>query len=356
MKNILISCVGGMLVYDFVKALKKAKKFKFNLIGIDNDEKAYNKVLLDKFYKCPPSKQTEQFFNFIKKIVKKHKIDFIFPLSDEENRFFFKYKKKFKKIFPNLKLPSEIQDIFLSKDKLYNFCKKNSINVNKFKIVNNLNELKKIVTKSKKKLILKQSTGHGSNDTFLINNKAKKTRKLLVNRRCYEINGNNLLKVLKKKTGIIITEYYKSDIYDVDCLSKNGKVLLIAVRKRLLKNSFLNYSTGHQIVKNIKIEKLINKFVKSCKYTGISDYDVIENDGKYMIIDASSRFSGSVGASVLAGMNFPLECIKMNYGINVSQSKIDYNLITKTFFSFDQNKNSNYIEKYVSRFENQIKI
>ena len=40
----------------------------------------------------------------------------------------------------------------------------------------------------------------------------------------------------------------------------------------------------------------------------------------------------------------------------ISQSKIDYNLITKTFFSFDQNKNSNYIEKYVSRFENQIKI
>ena len=77
------------------------------------------------------------------------------------------------------------------------------------------------------KLILKQSTGHGSNDTFLINNKAKKTRKLLVNRRCYEINGNNLLKVLKKKTGIIITEYYKTDIYDVDCLSKNGKEILI---------------------------------------------------------------------------------------------------------------------------------
>ncbi len=356
MKNILISCVGGMLVYDFVKALKKTKHYKFNLIGIDNDKKAYNKVLVDKFYKCPPAEQQKEFFNFIKKIVKKHKIDFIFPLSDSENRFFFKYKKKFNKIFPNLKLPSEIQDIFLTKAKLYNFCIKNNINVNKFKLINNLNELKKIVTKTKKKLILKQSTSHGSNNTFLINNKIKKARKLLVNRSCYELNGNNLLKLLKKKTGIIITDYYKSDIYDVDCLSKNGKVLLIAVRKRLLKNSFLNYSTGHQIVKNIKIEKLITKFVKSCKYTGISDYDVIENKGKYMIIDASSRFSGSVGASVLAGVNFPLECIKMNYGINISQSKIDYNLITKTFFSFDQNNNSNYIEKYVSQLENQIKI
>ena len=73
MKNILISCVGGMLVYDFIKALKKTKKYKFNLIGIDNDKKAYNKVLLDKFYKSPSTQQTEKFFNFIKKIVKKHK-------------------------------------------------------------------------------------------------------------------------------------------------------------------------------------------------------------------------------------------------------------------------------------------
>ena len=356
MKNVLISCVGGMLIYDFVKSLKKNNYYKFKLVGIDHDEKAYNKVLFDKFYKCPKTTDKKKYYNFIKNIIKIHKIDFIFPLSDNENRFFFENEKKLIKLFPNLKLPSRIQDIFLSKINLYNFCDQNDINVNKFKIINNIKELKKILSKSKKKSILKQSTGHGSNDTYLINEKRKKTRQLLVNRRCYELNKKNLFKILNKKTGMILTDYYKSDIFDVDCLSKNGKVLLIVVRKRLLTNSFLNYSTGHQIVKNKKIEKLIIKFVKSSNYTGISDYDVIENKGKYMIIDASSRFSGSVGASLLAGVNFPLECMKMNYGKQVSKPKIDYNLITKTFFSFDENKNDDYIEKYVPKLENQIKI
>mgnify|MGYP001338647271 FL=1 len=356
MKNILISCVGGMLTYDFVRSLRENTEFKFKLIGIDSDEKAYNKVLCDHFYKSPKVRDKEIYFNFIKKIVKKDKIDFIFPLSDDENRFFFEYKNKFIKVFPNLKLPSEIQNIFLSKEKLYNFCAQNSINVNNFEIIKNLNELKKKLKNKKKKFILKQSIGHGSNDTYLINNNKKNVTKLLASRSCYELNAFNLFKLLKKRKGMILTDYYKSDIYDVDCLSKKGKVLLIVVRKRLLKNSFLNYSTGHQIVKIKKIENLIKKFVKNCNYTGISDYDVIESKGKFMIMDASSRFSGSVGASLLAGVNFPLECIKMHYGKKISKPKIDYNLIIKTFMSFAENNKENYIEKYIPKFENQIKI
>ena len=345
-----------MLTYDFVRSLKRNSIFKFKLIGIDSDGKAYNKVLCDKFYKSPKIKNKYLYYNFIKKIVRKNKIDFIFPLSDDENRFFFKYKKEFVKNFPKLKFPSKIQNIFLSKEKLYNFCDQNNINVNNFKIIKNLEELKNKLRNNKKKFILKQSIGHGSNDTYLINNKKKTITKLLVSRSCYELNALNLFKLLKKRKGMILTDYYKSEIFDVDCLSKNGKVLLIVVRKRLLKNSFLNYSTGHQIVKNKKIENLIKKFVKSSNYTGISDYDVIESRGKFMIMDASSRFSGSVGASFLAGVNFPLECIKMHYGKKISKPKINYNLITKTFLSFAENNREQYIEKYIPKFENQIKI
>lgn len=345
-----------MLTYDFIISLKKSTKFKFKLIGIDSDQKAYNKVLCDKFYKSPKVKNKNTFYNFIKKIIKKNKIDFIFPLSDDENRFFFEYEKKFIKNFPKLKFPSKIQNIFLSKEKLYNFCAQNNINVNNFKIIKNFNELKSKLKNNKKKFILKQSIGHGSNDTYLINNRKKTVTKLLASRSCYELNALNLFKLLKKRKGMILTDYYKSEIYDVDCLSKKGKVLLIVVRKRLLKNSFLNYSTGHQIVKNKKIENLIKKFVKSSNYTGISDYDVIESKGQYLIMDASSRFSGSVGASFLAGVNFPLECIKMHYGKKISKPKIDYNLTIKTFLSFAENNKENYIEKYIPKFENQIKI
>ena len=49
-KNLLITCIGGLFIYDFLKCLKNQKKFKFKIIGTDKDPKAYGKVLVDKFY------------------------------------------------------------------------------------------------------------------------------------------------------------------------------------------------------------------------------------------------------------------------------------------------------------------
>ena len=61
-KNILITCVGGFFIYDFIKSIKVDKKNKFNIIGIDVDDKAYSKVLVDKFYSPNGNKREFRIF------------------------------------------------------------------------------------------------------------------------------------------------------------------------------------------------------------------------------------------------------------------------------------------------------
>ena len=121
-------------------------------------------------------------------------------------------------------------------------------------------------------------------------------------------------------------------------------------------NKFMYYSPGHKIIKNLKIEKLIKKFISLSKYTGVSDFDIVESKGKYILIDTSCRFSGSVGIAHLAGINFPLMLIKYIIGMRFKKNKIKYNMSIKPFLTFQETENDKMIEKYISKFYDQVKI
>ncbi len=357
-KNLLITCIGGLFIFDFLKCLKNQKKFKFKIIGTDKDPKAYGKVLVDKFYNSYGINTEKKFFNYIKEIINNEKIDIIFPLSDNEVRFFFKYKSKFLKSFPNLKFSffeNKNFDIFLSKKNFYNFCKENEINIGDFKIISQFKELNKIIKKNKK-YILKSTTDSGSKNVFLINEKIKRERKILHDRQCYELNLKNFKKFYNNKKKYILSNYYEGDGYDVDCFSINGEIKEMVVRKRLMFNKFMYYSPGHKIIRNTKISELIKKFIKKSKYTGISDFDIVESKGEYILIDTSCRFSGSVGIANIAGINFPILLIKYLLGLKTNKGIIKYNMSIKPFLTFQISENDKLIEKYISNFYDQVRI
>ena len=357
-KNLLISCAGGLFFFDFLKCLKNQKNLKFKIVGIDNDPKAYGKVLVDKFYSLNKITSEIKFFNYIKKIIIKEKINIIIPLSDNEIRFFYKYKKKYLKLFPNLKFSffeNKYFDVFLYKNNFYNFCHNNNVEVGKFFIISKFDQLKKKVAKNKK-YILKSTTDSGSKNVFLINQNCKKMRKILNDRQCYETNLSGFKKFYDSKKKYILSDFYEGSGYDVDCFSVNGDIKNMVIRKRLMFNKFMYYSPGHKIIKNLKIEKLIKKFIFLSKYTGVSDFDIVESKGKYILIDTSCRFSGSVGIAHLAGINFPLMLIKYILGIKFSKNKIKYNMSIKPFLTFQETENDKMIEKYISKFYDQVRI
>jgi predicted ATP-grasp superfamily ATP-dependent carboligase len=116
------------------------------------------------------------------------------------------------------------------------------------------------------------------------------------------------------------------------------------------------YSPGHKIIKNNRIKVLIKKFIKLSNYTGISDFDIVQSKGKYILIDTSCRFSGSVGIANLAGVNFPLILIDYIMGKKIKKNKINYSMSIKPFLTFQITENDRMIEKYISKFYDQIQI
>ncbi len=354
--NILISSIGGLFIYDVIESLRKSKEFEFRIFGIDKDISAYNKSLFDVFLQSPDvNKKGNQYKKFFFKIIQKFKINFFLPFSDAEVNFIIKNNKQIIKKLPELKISFDIiknNNIFINKEKFYLFCKNNKINSFNYEVISNIKKIKKT---SNKKLILKKSLSSGSRNIFLIDEKIKKPYEILEKRKTLVVNFN-FIKKQKLNSRYILMPYLNGNAYDVDCLSQNGKVIKILVRKRMLLNEFMYYSSGHKIIKNKGIEKKIQKIIKLIKFSGLSNFDVIKVNNKINIIDMAARPSGSVSVGKFAGYNFVLDLIKLTYKFKIKKSKNSINKIIKPFLMFKKCYNVKRIEKYVPYYLDQNKL
>ena len=296
--KICISCVGGILIFDFIKSLKNQTDFDVFIVGIDKDISAHGKILCDKFYDVYDPKNENKYLNKLSNILIKNDIDIFFPLSDIEcevivKNLNFLHRKNSKTHFWVGK--SNPQEILTDKEKFLSFCKKNKFYIDKFNIIKDFDNFKKIANGTKKKkMILKSLHGSGSKGVFLINKNLRKSINILKGRNCYETNINYHKKTFNKKSKYVLMPYFKGDFFDVDCIADKGKLLDFSIRKRNNKNQFLFYSTGHITIENKFIKQTIKKFIKKAKIDGPCDFDVILKNKKVILMEASARLSGSV--------------------------------------------------------------
>ncbi len=359
--KICISCIGGILIFDFINSLKKQKDFDVEIVGIDKDMDAHGKVLCDKFINVCDPKDESKYIRELIKILKKNQIDIFFPLSDKECEVVSKNIDYLKNAVKKTNFwvgKSKPNDILINKEKFLNFCRLNKFLTEKYFIVRNYQEFRKFSLKEKnKKLILKTLVGSGSKGVYLINKKLKKNINILKGRNCYETNIHFHKKTFNGKEKFVLMPYFKGDFFDVDCIASKGKLLDFSIRKRNNKNQFLFYSTGHITVKNNKIKKTIKDFILRAEIDGPCDFDVILKNKKVIIMEASARLSGSVGICSKAGINFPAQAVRKVMKLNYRPMKLKKDVTFRTFLTSDiiSKKNSDiFMEYYIPYFEKQL--
>lgn len=362
--KICITCVNGFLTYDFIESFKNQKDFKPLIIGVDISDRTKGKILCDKFYKVSNPKNEQKYLKDIIKIYKKEKFDIILPLSDLENYLLLKNKKKLMSLKINFDLPFnnfDIANLFYDKKRFLNYCKINKFPTGDFEIVKNYDDMINFIRKNKsKKYILKPVKGSGTKNVFLINNSIKKSIQILESRNCIETNLKILknLKIFNRIDEYILMPYLEGNIYDIDCIAENGKVKELCIRLREIRNRFMFYSTGHRIIKDAKIKKLVSSFVGKLNMSGICDFDIIKNKRNIYLLEASCRFSGSVGACTKSGINFPAQVIRYIKNMKKINYKIKYNNSFRSFLVFKKIQNSKkniLLDDYIPHYSKQLK-
>ncbi len=329
---VLLTCVGGRLIYDIINSIRSSNDYSIKLIGIDTNKESSGRLLCDNFEVVPSVEKNEKLWlSEILKLHKKYRFDLLMSLSEGECLCVAKNINLFKKNKIKVTV-ADLEFVKLTTDKLklMKVLKKNGLNTGEFLKVDSFIDAKKALIKlgyPNKKVIFKPRNSRGSRGVLVVDNVKKEFVNLLKDRFCATANFEILKKELIKRdlnlNDYLAMPFYSNDISDVDCISKNGKLVDIVVRLRQLKNPLMPTSTGHIIKMDNRIIEYAKKVCKVLKINGPCDFDiVIDYFGKPILLDAGSRFSGSVGCSFNAGYNIVSQLVRFYFGIPFKKFKL----------------------------------
>ncbi len=295
--NVLITSCGTSSAIDIIKSLRKIKKIKINIIGIDKDVNASGLYLVNKNYVFNHQINKNYILKIIK-IAKKNKINFIFPIHSNEISIFAKFKEKFH---------NQNIGIFLD-----NYKKINLVN-NKLKFYNLLNkfnykypEIYSDNQKIKYPVFVKLVKGTSSKNSKKINNKK---------------DLNYYLK-LNSKQNYIIQKFYNWEEITIDLLcNRENEIIAYVARKRI------KIKDGKAIVaENIfdnKLLKITQNLIKKLKYIGACNVQVFRKKNQYKFIEMNPRFAaGGLPLSTELGINIPKLMIEYYFGLKKIKLKV----------------------------------
>lgn len=283
----LVTCVGCSPSASIIKSLKKSDKYNYTLIGIDTQEITVGNFICDIYKKSPYVSDTNNYWEFIEKLIIDYNIKYIFVTHHYEVEIWslkkFELEKKFDiKILHN---DFEFVNTMNSKINTYNFCLKNNINVPQSysydDICNN---------NIKYPIIIKDDVGAGSTNVMVFENKEDFMK--------YTITKN-----IEK---MFIQQFIKGDEYTVDCLSnENEEVLCIIPKKRLVIKGGAAFLS--QIENNKEIVKFVtNLMIKSKNKYSVNVQIIVEDvTNDIYLVEVNPKWATSFPLSVEAGLNLP---------------------------------------------------
>jgi len=334
--NLLITSAGGYWAKNLFLLIKEKTIYKSLKLHAVNKKKIKNiQKYLDSFYIVPSPKNK----NYIKKIlniIKKESINLIIPGSDEEAEILSKEKNKIKYYGSNLACV-DYKDLKCFKDKLSTYKKLDKFKIRKpiWKQANNFKQLYKTISEfliRDLEIVIKPVFSRGGRDVTVIRKKFKKRVSYNFGREVHVSNKDflkNEFKKYKKKFPVIVMEKLYEPSYDVDLLSWKGKVIKYVSRRRIGSQGV----NGNIIQKNNKMFfSYTKKIAKIFNLSWLYDCDImLDRFSKPVLIELNPRISGSLYASLAAGVNLidDLISFSINNFKQVNKLKINKEIVIK---------------------------
>jgi len=344
--TICITCVGGRLIYDVIRAIRDADDYKVKILGIDSNPDAQGRLLCDFFELVPHSEEKpEEWLEHIAIINKKYSLDGLIAFSEGETKLISKNRNFFKNNKINIAISQEkVVEKIIDKYLMLSYLNNHGIDTGKFFPINSNKDIDNVLLKldyPNKNFVLKPRFGRGSRGVLIVDQKQNKFVSLLPERFCgtgsIEILKNQFLEKNISYEGYIAVPYYGGNVWDVDVLCKEGIIINICARVRQLKNPLWPTSTGHKVSLDSKILNYVKNICQEFKVDGPADFDIVlDNKKKPKVLDAAVRYSGSVGVSYLAGTNMLSQLIRFMFDLPFKKFETKDGLILRPYITMTE--------------------
>jgi len=330
--RLLVTCVGGSTVPTLLSCLLKSSIFSYYLVGVDSNSSGNSKELLDSYYQVPNGSDN-RYLEKILEIVKKEKIEFILPGSDEEAICLSKNKTIFndmgvKPIVSNI----EVIELITNKYNTYIALAKKGIRVPEYRIVKSVEELRSVIYEYGYPgitVISKPVNGRGGRGLYVFEGDDNPPMWLGNGQREKRIKKQDLTEGLLKQVvqgDCLVMPSLTTPSYDADVVAASGVVKLAVVRERV--NPAGIPFQGNKIHSDILITRYCQDIATALGLDSIHDIDLMtDQNGEPCIIEVNPRPSGSIAATLTAGIPFIDIAILTLCKMSVPNVKIDLDIM-----------------------------
>lgn len=313
-KNVAIFPAGTEIGLEIHNALRFVKDL--NLIGLasteDHSSFVYKNIEID-----APYITDNKLIPYLKEMIKKHDIEYIFPAHDEAVMLLTEAEEELniKVIAPNAKT----SQICRFKSKTYQSFKNASFIPRTYTLQE--------IQKEDFPLFIKPDKGQGSNGAMIIHSLEE-------------------LQAVEKLEENIICEYLPYEEYTIACVSDAKYKLLYAgqrTRSRI-KTGISVSSIDVPLEESVK--KIAEEISTTLKMSGAWFFQVKKDtDGNYKLLEVAARIAGSMGLHRNQGINFPLLSLHIKDGISVGviENKVSFQLDRAFVSRYKQNFNYEYV-------------
>ncbi len=333
--KICVTCVGGILIYDFIKALRDASDYEVEVLGVDADAAAHGRLLCDAFETVPRTDGDDdgaRWIDSISRILQAHGVNGLICLSDREAALAATNHKSWTKLGIQTSVgPEKTAAVLTDKLRLMTALADGGLDTGRYRQVDSIEDAKEAVGElgyPEIPVVLKPRRESGSRGVLVCEPGASAFTWFLENRLCGAGRLEHVLQVAGENSiafsDFIAVPYWAGPVYDVECLVQRGRVVETVARRRQLSNIFSPTSTGHIVDMN----PVIVDFARDmCAILGVEravDFDIVlRPDGKPAPFDASVRFSGSVGGGTFAGVNIISQLVRVMFDLPLAVFDIE---------------------------------
>lgn len=321
--NVLMTGAGAPGAPSIINCLRKNGEREIRIVGVDRNEKANGRKLVDTFYRVP-SAEDSMFIDCILNICKKENISVVLPLVTKELLAFSRQREEFEEIGVRVSVDNEdTLKVINNKANLLLRMRELGMETPGFFVASTADEVEMAMERlgyPNTAVCVKEAEGNGSRGVRIVDPK-KSRYDLLFNEKPNSMytSCHDLFEALREKESIpqmVVMEYLPGEEYGVDALCENGRVLYIAGRC----NSSVNSSIpqGCMIENRKEPLQIAEKLISLLNISGNINFDFIyDRNGSARLIEINPRVSATIASYAPAGINFPYLRIKQLLGENI---------------------------------------
>lgn len=328
--TVLLTGCGAPGAPGIIKCFRKNGERNIRIVGVDMNENAGGRGLVDSFYTVPAAKD-DLFIPTILDICRTEKVDVIEPIVTRELMKFAMAKPLFEaEGIKVVVMAPKTLEIVNNKAKLLSEMKKNEVSTPAFVTVHTLDELVEAcgtLGYPEKAICVKGAVGNGSRGVRIVDAAISKYD-LFFNEKpnSMYISYDELIRTLAERPEIpemLVMEYLPGVEYSVDCFADRGTIKYAVCRRGL--SVVTSNMMSLEIDNNCDVIGLCQNVIGTLKLDGNFGFDLkYGQDDKPYVIEINPRLTAGVVSCAAAGVNLPYLGIKFLLGEDLPECQINY--------------------------------